>query len=220
MFIERTIGYEVNLNQVPWQYPSLDGRLGLGWAVSTFPPRSQPSHLGKTDLMKRAAVAFLLLMLAELAVAKPKAQCKAFFMVLEQDEITVNLKMLGLNERQNGWYKKDGDQGEFAEVCLARANGSGGRVPLESVSEEHIRSIVGDSPLYLIAWEEHRVFVPDDSGGHYAFSSNGILSLRDKATGKFVPLGPVHDSNRTILSSSSVSLLKNAIKEIRRKEGF
>jgi hypothetical protein len=38
--------------------------------------------------------------------------------------------------------------------------------------------------------------------------------------GNFVPVGPVHQTNRTILSSSSVSLLKYAIKEIRRKEGL
>ncbi len=83
--------------------------------------------------------------------------------------------------------------------------------------------IVGDTPFYLIFWEEHRVFLPDSDGGHRAFSANGTLSKWDnsKPNGQnFVPFGPVHNTNRTILSSSSVSLLKDAIKQIRHKEGF
>lgn len=173
--------------------------------------------------MKRvAAVALLLFGFAEMAVTKPveKAPCKAFFMVIEQDEMTVNLRMVGLNKQQNDWYQKEGDLKEFAGVCLVNASASGERVPLESISEDHINRIVGASPLYEITWEEHRVFVPDNNG---AFSSNGTLSRWDDTKpdgGTFVPVGPVHNTNRTILSSSSVSLLKDAIKEIRHKEGI
>jgi hypothetical protein len=157
------------------------------------------------------------------AGSKDKAPCKAFFVAVEQDEVTVNLKMVGLNRPQNDWYTKNGNQKEFAGVCLVNASKSGERVPLESSSEELISNAVGDFPLYLISWEEHRVFVPDDQGGHNAFSSNGTLSRWDnsKPNGQnFVPIGPVHNTNRTILSSSSVSLLKDAIKQIRHKEGL
>lgn len=165
--------------------------------------------------------------LTGVALAKPKtkAPCKVFFVVLEQDEATVNLKMVGLNKKQSDWYRKDGNQKEFAGVCVVHANASGDQIALESISEEYINGTVGNSPLYMIAWEEHKVFVPDKNGGHYAYSSNGTLSKwqsdNTKPDGRiFVPVGPVHNTNRTILSSYSVSLLKDAIKEICRKEGF
>ncbi len=178
-------------------------------------------------LNRLAAFAFLLFSIAGAASAgsKGKAPCKAFFVMVEQDEITVNLRIVGLNKQQNSWYKKNGNQKEYAGVCVVHANESGEQIALESGSEEYINSTVGDSPLYLIAWEEHKVFVPDKNGGHYAYSANGTLSKwRSDNTkpdgGTFVPVGPVHDTNRTILSSSSVFLLKFAIKEICRKEGF
>ncbi len=176
-------------------------------------------------LNRIAAFSLLLVCVTGVAAAgsRDKAPCKAFFVAVEQDEATVNLKMVGLDKPQNDWYRKNGNQKEFAGVCLVSANESGERVPLESGSEEYISRTVGDFPLYLISWEEHRVFVPDNQGGHYAFSSNGALSRWDnsKPNGQnFVPVGPVHNTNRTILSSSSVSLLKDAIKQIRHKEGF
>jgi len=178
-------------------------------------------------MKKVAAVILLLVSCASVLIGKPKDQapCRVFFVMVEQDEITVNLKMVGLNKQQSSWYKKEGNQKEYAGVCIVHANESGEQIALESGSEEYINRTVGDSPLYLIAWEEHKVFVPDTKGGHYAYSANGTLSKwRSDNTkpdgGNFVPVGPVHQTNRTILSSSSVSLLKYAIKELRHKEGF
>lgn len=176
-------------------------------------------------LNRVAALSLWLFGIANVAGAgsKDKATCQAFFVAVEQDEATVSLKMAGLNKPQGDWYKKSGNQGEFAGVCIVNANETGERVPLESGSEQYMSRIVGDSPLYLVSWEEHRVFVPDDQGGHYAFRANGILSKWDarKPNGQnFVAVGPVHNTNRTILSSSSVSLLKDAIKQIRHKEGL
>jgi hypothetical protein len=79
--------------------------------------------------------------------------------------------------------------------------------------DHYLEQTIGDAPLYILGWEEHRVFVPDNNGGHYAYSSNGILYRMDyTGEGKMTPIAPVHDTNRTILSSSSVSLLKAAIK--------
>lgn len=157
------------------------------------------------------------------AVAADKAPCKIFFLTVEQDEATVNLKMVGLNKKQHDWYQKEGDRNEFGGACSVNGDSSGEPVPLESISEDYINRVVGDAPLYEISWEEHKVFVPDKNGGHYAFSSNGTLSRWDKAKpdgGTFVPVGPIHNTNRTILSSSSVSLLKDAIKLMLHKEGL
>src|SRR5580658_7256579 len=98
--------------------------------------------------------------------------CKVYFVVAEQDAVTVNLPMVGLNDEQRGWYKKDG--GEFPTLCLVNADASGKRVVANDSSafDSYLDSVVGASPLYMITWEEHRVFVPDNNGGHYAWSAS------------------------------------------------
>jgi len=55
--------------------------------------------------LNRVATSLLLFGIAGVAGAgsKDKAPCKAFFVAVEQDEATVNLKMAGLNKPQNGW---------------------------------------------------------------------------------------------------------------------
>jgi hypothetical protein len=142
----------------------------------------------------------------------PSNSCKAYFIVTEQDAATVNLAMIGLNEVQQKWYNKEG--GEFPGLCVVNGNATGRRIPLDSGSETYINSVVGKAPLYSIAWEEHKDFVPDDSGGHYAWSANGILSRWNYETSDFVAIGPIHNENKTILSSSSTSLLKDGLKLI------
>jgi hypothetical protein len=154
-------------------------------------------------------------MLASPGAAKkhpPTNSCNAYFIVTEQDAVTVNLPMIGLNEAQQKWYDKKG--GQFPGLCLVNGNGTGGRIPLDSGNETYINSVVGKAPLYSIAWEEHKEFVPDDSGGHYAWSANGILSRWNYDLKDFVAIGPVHNENKTILSSSSTSMLKDGLKEI------
>ena len=120
--------------------------------------------------------------------------------------------MLGLNEHQKKWYEKHG--GDFPCLCLVNGDATGRRLPLDSASETYITSVVGKSPLYSITWEEHKVFVPDQNGGHYAWSSNGVLSRWSDEKNDFVPIGPIHNRNKTIFSSSSTSLLKDALKQI------
>lgn len=174
--------------------------------------------------MNRAILASLVVCLVAVSTfAKPKspAPCKVYFIVGEQDyEATVSLPMIGLNRPQSNWYKKHGDQ--FAGICLANLDNTGKRVVLNEASEAVLDKIVGDAPLYAIAWEEHRVYVPDGNGGHYAWSANGILSVWDRAAnngkGALTPIAPIHNTNRTILSSSSTSLLKDALKEIQDRE--
>jgi hypothetical protein len=144
--------------------------------------------------------------------------CKAYFVVSEQDAVTVSLPMVGLNGKQADWYRKHG--GEFPTLCLVNADASGKRVVANDSNafDSYLDSVVGSSPLYLIAWEEHRIVVPDDSGGHYAWSSNGVLSRWDHDKKDFLAVSPIHNTNRTIYSSSSVSLLKDGLKEIADRE--
>lgn len=144
--------------------------------------------------------------------------CKAYFVVAEQDTVTVNLPLIGLNDKQADWYHKHG--GEFPALCLVNADSSGKRIVAKDspAFDSYLDSVVGTAPLYMIAWEEHRVFVPDNSGGHYAWSASGVLSSWDSSKKDFAPLFPLHNTNRTIFTSSSVSLLKDGLREIAERE--
>jgi hypothetical protein len=151
--------------------------------------------------------------------------CKAYFIAVECDEETVNLKMVGLNKAQENWYRKEGNEKDYAGVCLADVPDSvGTQSPWESfvastANGAYFTNTVKDAPLYLISWEEHTIFIPDTKGGHTAYSANGIISLFDlRDDGKLVTVAPVHATNRTIFSSSSTSLLKAAIKQIKAKQ--
>ena len=156
------------------------------------------------------------------AEKKPPANspCKVYFTVVEHDTETSMLNMIGLNKPQADWWAKHGSR-EAPGLCLMNGNAKGERVTTESADEAYVDSIVKSSPLYSVAWGEERVFVPDTNGGHYAFSALGILSVwtpsANGGKGDFVAVCPVHDTNRTILSSSSLSLLKEALEEIKKR---
>jgi hypothetical protein len=208
-----------NPNGVPiWKCPSEYVPYLLGGTKTCIPKELGPAQ-------RPAQITPPVPMVVEQAKAsarpEPQSPCKVYFVAAEQDEeVTVNLQMVGLNEHQSDWYKKHGDQ--FAGICPADLDPTGKRVVLDEASESQLQSIVGDAPLYGIVWEEHRVFVPDTNGGHYAWSANGILSVWDRATnngkGALTPIGPIHNTNKTIFSSSSTSLLKDALKEIQDRE--
>ena len=146
--------------------------------------------------------------------------CKMYFMVVEHDIETSNLNMTGLTEPQRNWWTKH-RANEFRGICHIDGNRSGERVTVETADEPYIDGIVGSSPLYSIAWGEERIFVPDKNGGHYAWSAHGILSIYSAAAnagkGDFVSIAPVHDTNHTVFSSSALSLLKEALAEIRKR---
>lgn len=144
--------------------------------------------------------------------------CKAYFVVAEQDSVTVNLPMVGLNDKQADWYRKHG--GDFPILCLVNADPSGKRTVAKDspAFDSYLDSVVGTAPLYMIVWEEHRLFVPDGNGGHYAWSASGVLSAWDPVKKDFAPLFPLHNTNHTILTSSSVSLLKDGLREISERE--
>lgn len=118
----------------------------------------------------------------------------------------MQLKMAGPNDPQDKWYRKDGGKKDYEGVCVVWPTGGGQRVAMEDNQRDqdrYLESVVGDAPLYVLGWEEHKIFVPDQNGGHMAYSANGILYRMDfSGDGKMVPRGPVHDTNRTIFTSS------------------
>jgi hypothetical protein len=101
------------------------------------------------------------------ARSNPQQDCRIYFTVIERDEETSNLSMVGLNRHQQEWYEKHGAK-EAPGLCLLNGNATDTRVTLENSDEKYVESMVGTKPFYSIAWEQHRVFVPDDQGGHYA----------------------------------------------------
>ncbi len=147
--------------------------------------------------------------------------CRIYFTVVEHDEQTSNLNMVDLNRPQKEWYEKHAAK-EAPGLCFVGGNDSGVPVTIENVDEKYVESVVSNKPLYAILWEEHQVFVPDDQGGHNAFRSTGVLYVwkpSESGDGRLVALSPVHNTNRTILSSSSTSLLKGALSEIAKRAG-
>jgi hypothetical protein len=145
---------------------------------------------------------------------------QSLFMVVEHDTQTSNLNMVGFTKPQAEWWGKHGAR-ETPGICLVNGNSTGEKVTVESSDEAYIDGIVKSAPLYSVAWGEERIFVPDTNGGHYAFSAHGILSVwtpsADEGKGDFVAVCPIANSNRTILSSASLSLLKGALEEIKRR---
>jgi hypothetical protein len=86
---------------------------------------------------------------------KPRP-CRAYFTVLETDEVTVGLPMLGLNKPQLSWYQKNGNKGKFAGICYLDL----GRMSVDDfISREKSGAIHGPDvapnvPIYVIAWGE------------------------------------------------------------------
>jgi hypothetical protein len=167
-----------------------------------------------------ACVEVLISPLTAIAKNKPAEACKVYFMAVERDTQTSKLNMVGLNKPQADWWKKHGAR-DAPSVCLVNGNATGERVTAESVDEKYIEGVVQSAPLYSVAWGEEKEFVPDSDGGHYAYDARGILSVwspsANKGEGDFIAVGPIHNTNRTILSSSSLSLLKDALVEIRKR---
>lgn len=110
---------------------------------------------------------FVTLALISPACAQSKSQpatpCRAYFTVLETDEVTVGLPMLGLNKPQLSWYEKHGDKGKSAGICyLDLTAGNKSQLSLaEFVSQEKSGALKEpDAPLYVITWGEALVTKP------------------------------------------------------------
>lgn len=173
--------------------------------------------VGTGEAMKFLA-ALLLLTTAAYAKEKPPQKCDSYFTMVEQDNFTEKLAMAGLNAGQLKWYRKDGAAKEYAGVCVLLPNNSGKRVPAESLKDSKMPEPEAGKPIYVVQWRLTQVFVPDSNGGHYAYNASGILSrLGSDPNGNLVPIGPVHDTSRTILSDPTISLLKAVIKQIKEQ---
>ncbi len=164
--------------------------------------------------MKEYIAIALLILCSCLAIAKKRptdpdsGSCKAYFVVVEQDASTVNMQMAGFNTPQNKWYEKHG--GEFPTLCVATTVSSRRELLNESTLINHLQ---GGIPVYVIGWEEHLMY--NGAGNRYYEASGILYRLED---GKYVQLAPLHNSNHTILTSSSTSLLKEGLEEIKRRE--
>jgi hypothetical protein len=143
------------------------------------------------------------------------AYCESFLMMVEQDAITSDLAMTGLTDGQINWIRKSQNKDEVQGICPFPFDSKNKRVPATLIQDPD-PSQLGARPMYVVRWKQEKSYVPDNGGGHFAISASGILYRMDMSgDGKLIPIGPVHDSNHTILTDSTVSLLKYVLKEIK-----
>ena len=82
------------------------------------------------------------LLVSGVAAAKNKAPaCVVYFAVVENDEATVHLSMVGFNKSQGSWYEKHGNRDKHAGICYVAKASDG----------------PADAPLYAVVWGEHPV---------------------------------------------------------------
>jgi|GEM_PF-6667228 len=204
-------------------------------------------------------VAVALFALPSGAKPKPSTSCKAYVIVVEHDEVTVGLTMVGLNKPQANWYKKHGER-KYAGVCSLNPPRQEAVDELPSKPPNRANPVL---PVYAIVWGEHLVREPytysyttqeqssgsisgtitDDSGNsadvegtttttvpvehedyavkHY-YVADGFLELWNSSAkagkGAFVPIQPLHNHNRTILTSAATSILKDGLEQIAERE--
>jgi hypothetical protein len=143
------------------------------------------------------------------------AYCESFLMMVEQDGVTSDLAMTGLTDGQINWIRKNQNKDEVRGICPFPFNPKNKRVPATLVQDPDSGQLDA-RPLYVVKWKQEKSYVPDNNDGHYAIIASGILYRMDMSgDGKLIPIGPVHDTNRTILSDSTVSLLKYVLKQIK-----
>lgn len=181
------------------------------------------------------------------AKPKSQAPCEVYFVAAEKDGLTVNLQMFGLNKPQMKWYKKHGDRKSFAGICYA-ANGDQIKdgAPVYAIMwGEHLvrepymysyttrQQVTSDTTgrvtdddgntSHVEATTTSSVPVTHASSGTKRFYvADGVLALFDPkgrgGKGGYVLVAPLHNHNRTVVTSPSVSLLKDALAAIRDRE--
>lgn len=90
---------------------------------------------------------------------KPSTPCKAYVIVIEHDEVTVGLSMVGLNKPQLSWFKKHGDKGRYAGVCAWGPPGDM-QESVAALPSKLANGIKPGLPVYAIIWGEHLVGQP------------------------------------------------------------
>ncbi len=191
-------------------------------------------------------VGALLLCTPAAAKRKEPNQCVVFFSVVENDATTVGLSITALNEPQSNWYKKHGNRGKLTGICYSKTADSPGGAPLYLIAwGEHLVSEPytytykttetetsntngtvydsdGDSSQVQGTTTTDVPVYHTQSGVKRYYVADGRLSIWDDTTddgkGSFVPFAPLHNHNRSVFTSASTSLLKNAIQIIRERE--
>jgi hypothetical protein len=181
------------------------------------------------------------------AKQKPLAPCKVYFVAAEKDGVTANMQMFGLNKPQMNWYKKHGDRKSFAGICyVTNADQIKDGAPVYAIMwGEHL---VTEPYSYSYTTNQQMTSsttgtVTDDNGNSsdvsatttsnvpvthagsgmkHFYVADGVLARFDPKGGDgkagYAPVAPLHNHNRTIVTSASVSLLKDALAAIRERE--
>jgi hypothetical protein len=173
--------------------------------------------------------------------------CAVYFVVVERDQMTVSLSLEGLNKPQRRWYEKHGNRGKFAGICYRKVSDAPPDAPLYAIVwGEHLASQPYTWTSTSTEQASGTVTLTDEYGGpagtgrvtmdvpvrrtHSGVESyylaDGWLAVWDsnaagpggKGKGNFIPIGALHNHNRTDWTSASTSLLKDALNQIRERE--
>ena len=192
-------------------------------------------------------LATLLLAIGKIEANEQPAPCAVYFSVLENDEVTVHRSVLKMNEPQRNWYEKYGNRDKYAGICYVE-NGAQAPAdePLYAivwgehlVSEPYTYSYEATArvnrdvnatttdqngnPSTVSGTSSASVPVNhSNSGTKVSYVADGWLAVWNPQTsegkGSFLPIAPLHNHNRTDLTSASTSLLKDAMEQISQRQ--
>jgi hypothetical protein len=199
------------------------------------------------NLKPIGCLAILLLAVGNIVANEQPAACVVYFSVLENDEVTVHRSVLKMNEPQSSWYEKYGNRDKYAGICYVE-NGLHAQAdePLYAIVwGEHLVSEPYTYSYEATARVNGEVSgtITDQNGNTSTVSGStstsgpvnrsnsgtkencvvdGWLAVWNPQTsegkGSFVPIAPLHNRNRTDLTSASTLLLKDAMEQISQRE--
>lgn len=199
------------------------------------------------NLKPIGCLATLLLAIGKIEANEQPAPCAVYFSVLENDEVAVHHSVLKMNEPQRSWYEKNGNQDKYAGICYvensaqapadeplyaivwgqhlagepyafsyqptARANGEANAITTDQNGDTSTVSGTNGASVPV----NH-----SNSGKKVSYVVDGWLAVWNPQTsegkGSFVPIVPLHNHNRTDLTSASTSLLRDAMEQISQRE--
>jgi hypothetical protein len=94
--------------------------------------------------------------------SKPQIGCQAYVMVMQHDEVTGGLWMVGLNKSQYQWWKKHGNKGDHKGICYLGQEGES-QQSLEWFRAHptmNLQDTNRELPVYFIIWGEHQMSRP------------------------------------------------------------
>jgi len=207
--------------------------------VQLVPPRMNLKPIG--------CLATLLLAIGKIEANEQPAPCAVYFSVLENDEVTVHRSVLKMNQPQSSWYEKYGNRDKYAGICYVE-NGAQAPAdePLYAIvwgehlvsepytySYEATARVNGDVNTTTTDQNGNTSTVSgttsasvpvnhSNSGTKVSYVADGWLAVWNPQTregkGSFLPIAPLHNHNRTDLTSASTSLLKDAMEQISQRQ--